>query len=403
LVKARVKTRATPERARSLSLSARYCKASGGGNLGVFDWFGANVARIMRSSFATVTLMLVLGLETSCDETGVALFDTERGLLAHALFSQVDIHVEYGGVVPELASRDHVRKTLPLLEEVLAEAGCAPEDIDGIAYTAGPGLVGALMVGATLARALALGWGVPVLGVHHMEGHLLAPMLEDESPEFPFVALLVSGGHTQLVRVDGIGQYTLLGESLDDAAGEAFDKAAKMLGQPYPGGPHIGRLALAGDPERFNFPRPMTNRPGLDFSFSGLKTYTLNTVAACREENELSDQDRADIARAFEDAVVATLVIKCRRALRQEGLKTLVMAGGVSANLNLRATLEVALQKEGARVFYPAPQFCTDNGAMIAYAGAQRLSAGQVDNADTRVRPRWPMEELPPLSVAGAA
>ncbi len=347
--------------------------------------------------------MLILGLETSCDETGVALYDTERGLLADALFSQVDIHVEYGGVVPELASRDHVRKTLPLLEEVLAEAGCSPKDIDGVAYTAGPGLVGALMVGATLARALAWAWGVPALGVHHMEGHLLAPMLEEEHPEFPFVALLVSGGHTQLVRVDGIGQYRMLGESLDDAAGEAFDKAAKMLGLPYPGGPHIARMAQRGNPERFDFPRPMVNRPGLDFSFSGLKTYTLNTVEACRQVGELTEQDKCDIARAFEEAVVATLVIKCRRALRQEDLKTLVIAGGVSANLSLRSALERALDKEGAKVFYPAPMFCTDNGAMIAYAGAQRLQAGQVDGEETRVRPRWPMEELPPLHGAGAA
>lgn len=344
--------------------------------------------------------MLILGLETSCDETGVALYDTGRGLLAHALFSQIDIHVEYGGVVPELASRDHVRKTLPLVEEVLAEAGVTPADIDGVAYTAGPGLVGALMVGATLARALAYGWGVPALGVHHMEGHLLAPMLEEEHPEFPFVALLVSGGHTQLVRVDGIGQYRLLGESLDDAAGEAFDKVAKMLGLPYPGGPHIARLAADGNPDRFDFPRPMVNRPGLDFSFSGLKTYTLNTVEDCRTQGELTDQDRADIARAFEDAVVSTLVIKCRRALKQEGLKTLVMAGGVSANSRLRAGLKKALAKERAEVFYPAPVFCTDNGAMIAYAGAQRLAAGQQDDADTAVRPRWPMEELPPIEVA---
>ncbi|MEH6587153.1 MAG: tRNA (adenosine(37)-N6)-threonylcarbamoyltransferase complex transferase subunit TsaD [Halioglobus sp.] len=344
--------------------------------------------------------MLILGLETSCDETGVALYDTERGLLAHALFSQIDIHVEYGGVVPELASRDHVRKTLPLIEEVMAEAKVTATDIEGIAYTAGPGLVGALMVGATLAKALAWGWGIPALGVHHMEGHLLAPMLEEEHPEFPFVALLVSGGHTQLVRVDGIGQYRLLGESLDDAAGEAFDKAAKMLGLPYPGGPHIGRLAESGNPDRFDFPRPMVNRPGLDFSFSGLKTYTLNTVADCRKAGELTDQDKADIARAFEDAVVSTLVIKCRRALKQEGLKTLVMAGGVSANSRLRAELKRALAKERAEVFYPAPLFCTDNGAMIAYAGAQRLQAGQVDTEDTRVRPRWPMEELPPIKGA---
>lgn len=341
--------------------------------------------------------MLVLGLETSCDETGVALYDTGRGLLADALFSQVDIHVEYGGVVPELASRDHVRKTLPLVQDVLAEAGVAAADIDGVAYTAGPGLVGALMVGATLARALAWGWGVPALGVHHMEGHLLAPMLAAEHPEYPFVALLVSGGHTQLVRVDGIGRYKMLGESLDDAAGEAFDKTAKMLGLPYPGGPHVARLATDGNPERFDFPRPMVNRPGLDFSFSGLKTYTLNTVEECRAGGELSERDRCDIARAFEDAVVATLVIKCRRALRQEGLKTLVMAGGVSANSNLRSALTRALSKERAEVFYPAPQFCTDNGAMIAYAGAQRLAAGQADGPESPVRPRWPMEELPPL------
>src|SRR5210317_1289208 len=254
--------------------------------------------------------MLILGLETSCDETGVALYDTRRGLLAHALFSQIDIHVEYGGVVPELASRDHVRKTLPLIEEIMAEAGCEAADIDGVAYTAGPGLVGALMVGATLARALAWGWGVPALGVHHMEGHLLAPMLEDEHPEFPFVALLVSGGHTQLVLVDGIGEYRLLGESLDDAAGEAFDKAAKMLGLPYPGGPHIARLAQQGDSTRFDFPRPMVNRPGLDFSFSGLKTYTLNTVEACRVDNgSLPEQVKFNIAAAFEEAVVETLAI----------------------------------------------------------------------------------------------
>jgi N6-L-threonylcarbamoyladenine synthase len=253
------------------------------------------------------------------------------------------------------------------------------------------------MVGATLAKALAWGWGVPVLGVHHMEGHLLAPMLEDEHPKFPFVALLVSGGHTQLVRVDGIGEYRLLGESLDDAAGEAFDKAAKMMGLPYPGGPQIARIATSGDPDRFDFPRPMVNRPGLDFSFSGLKTYTLNTVARCREQGDLSEQDKSDIARAFEDAVVATLVIKCKRALVQENLKTLVMAGGVSANLSLRARLKKALAKEQAQVFYPAPLFCTDNGAMIAYAGAQRLAAGQVDQAGSAVRARWPMEELPPL------
>ena len=341
--------------------------------------------------------MLILGLETSCDETGVALYDTEKGLLAHGLHSQIDIHVEYGGVVPELASRDHVRKALPVISQVMEEASCNPEDIEGVAYTAGPGLVGALMVGATLARSLAWGWGVPSLGVHHMEGHLLAPMLEENRPQFPFVALLVSGGHTQLVRVEGIGEYRLLGESLDDAAGEAFDKAAKMLDLPYPGGPHIAALAENGNPQRFDFPRPMVNRPGLDFSFSGLKTYTRNTVTQCAESGELSTQDRCDIARAFEDAVVSTLVIKCRRALQQEQLKTLVIAGGVSANTRLRSRLENTLSKDGSEVFYPAPVFCTDNGAMIAYAGAQRLMAGQIDSGDTLVRARWPLESLAPI------
>lgn len=342
--------------------------------------------------------MRVLGIETSCDETGVALYDTERGLLADALYSQVDIHAEYGGVVPELASRDHVRKTLPLIDQVLSDAGIERLDIDAVAYTAGPGLVGALMVGATLGRSIAAGLGVPCLGVHHMEGHLLAPMLADRDggavPEYPFVALLVSGGHTQLVRVDGLGRYVLLGESLDDAAGEAFDKTAKMLGLPYPGGPHVAKLAEQGDPDRFQFPRPMVKQGGLDFSFSGLKTHTLTTVRAHEVEGELSQQDKADIARAFENAVVDTLVIKCRRALEQEGLTRLVMAGGVSANVRLRGALEEKLGKIGAEVFYPAPKLCTDNGAMIAYAGALRLAAGEVDSPDAEVRPRWPMTEL---------
>lgn len=341
--------------------------------------------------------MNVLGIETSCDETGVALYHTERGLLAHTLYSQVAVHREYGGVVPELASRDHVRKTLPLVEEVLKQASARPADIDAVAYTAGPGLVGALMVGATLARSLALGWDVPALGVHHMEGHLLAPMLEDDRPDYPFVALLVSGGHTQLVRVDGIGKYKLLGESLDDAAGEAFDKAAKMLGLPYPGGPHIAKLAEQGRSGRFEFPRPMVNRPGLDFSFSGLKTHTLTTIRSLAADGDLTDQDKADVARAFEEAVVSTLVIKCRRALEQEQLTRLVMAGGVSANQNLRAQLAALLGKQGAQVYYPSLQFCTDNGAMIAYAGAQRLAAGQRDDLQVAVRPRWPMTELPAL------
>jgi N6-L-threonylcarbamoyladenine synthase len=343
--------------------------------------------------------MRVLGIETSCDETGIALYDSERGLLADALYSQVEIHREYGGVVPELASRDHVRKALPLLEQVLRDGSC--ERPDAVTYTAGPGLVGALMVGATLARSLALGWGVPVLGIHHMEGHLLAPMLEEEQPQYPFVALLVSGGHTQLVRVDGIGLYKMLGESLDDAAGEAFDKTAKMLGEPYPGGPHIARLAEAGDPERYDFPRPMVAKPGLDFSFSGLKTHTLTTLEDAGGRDAVDEQTRADIACAFQLAVVDTLVIKCRRALEAEGLETLVIAGGVSANRELRSRLKSALEKSGGRVFYPSLQYCTDNGAMIAYAGCQRLLAGEVDPPDAPVRPRWPLDELPPLGGHG--
>ncbi len=343
--------------------------------------------------------MRVLGIETSCDETGVALYDTEQGLLADALYSQVDVHVEYGGVVPELASRDHVRKVLPLLDEVLDKAGCSGRDIDAIAYTAGPGLIGALMVGASLARSLAYAWNIPVLGIHHMEGHLLAPMLEENPPQFPFVALLVSGGHTQLVQVEGIGRYRLLGESLDDAAGEAFDKAAKMLGLAYPGGPQVARLAQSGREGRFTFPRPMVNRPGLDFSFSGLKTHTLTTIAQCKGESggELCAQDAADIALAFEVAVIDTLVIKCRRALRESGFTRLVVAGGVSANTRLRSTLTSALGKEGAEVFYPALQYCTDNGAMIAYAGACRLAAGQCDIDVPPLRPRWQLDELSPL------
>jgi len=339
--------------------------------------------------------MKVLGLETSCDETGVALYDTERGLLAHRLFSQVELHAEYGGVVPELASRDHVRKTLPLINELLAETGLAKKDLDAIAYTAGPGLAGALMVGSCIGSALGYGLGIPAIGVHHMEGHLLAPMLEDEPPEFPFVALLVSGGHTQLVQVEAIGEYTLLGESLDDAAGEAFDKAAKMMDLDYPGGPRIAALAEKGDVTRFKFPRPMTDRPGLDFSFSGLKTFTLNTVAKYAEADGLpDDQTCADIACAFQEAVVDTLVIKCRRAIEQTGFKTLVIAGGVSANTRLREKLETELAKRGARVFYARHEFCTDNGAMIAFAGAQRLLAGQQDPMGIKVKPRWPLDTL---------
>jgi len=334
---------------------------------------------------------LVLGIETSCDETGVALYHGEHGLLAHVLHTQIGLHAEYGGVVPELASRDHVRRLLPLLDDCLRQAHLPRTAIEGVAYTAGPGLIGALLVGASVGRSLAFAWDVPAVGVHHMEGHLLAPMLEDEPPEFPFVALLVSGGHTQLVRVDGVGRYRLLGESVDDAAGEAFDKTAKLLGLDYPGGPALAALAQLGDAARFNFPRPMTDRPGLDFSFSGLKTYALTTL----KQHGL--EAAADIARAFEEAVVETLAIKCRRALRQTGLERLVMAGGVSANRRLRQRLEIMAAEEGAQLYYPRPEFCTDNGAMIAYAGYLRLHAGQQEALAIHARARWPMQELTAL------
>lgn len=339
--------------------------------------------------------MRVLGIETSCDETGVALFDTEHGLVADTLYSQVAMHADYGGVVPELASRDHTRRLLPLIEEVLNIAGVTRHELDAIAYTAGPGLVGALMVGASTAHGMARALDIPVLGVHHMEGHLLAPMLEEDAPDFPFVALLVSGGHTQLVRVDGIGRYQLLGESVDDAAGEAFDKTAKMLGLDYPGGPQVAALAERGNPERWRFPRPMTDRPGMDFSFSGLKTHTLTAIRKLEADNALDEQARADAARAFEDAVVDTLAIKCRRALDATGLKRLVVAGGVSANRRLRERLEQETAKRGARAYYPRGRFCTDNGAMIAYAGAQRLIAGERDVIGImQAVPRWSMEQL---------
>ncbi len=336
--------------------------------------------------------MRVVGIETSCDETGVAIYDSVHGLLAHALYSQVALHAEYGGVVPELASRDHVRKLLPLLRQVMTQADMCPDDVGGVAYTAGPGLAGALLVGAAVGRGLAWAWGVPAVAVHHMEGHLLAPMLEDNPPEFPFVALLVSGGHTQLVRVDGVGRYTILGESLDDAAGEAFDNTAKLLGLGYPGGPALAHLAQSGDPARFHFPRPMTNRPGLDFSFSGLKTFAVNTMQAQGGD----DQTRADIARAFQDSVVDTLAIKCRRALQQTGLERLVVSGGVSANTALRERLGKIAGEEGAQVFYPRLEFCTDNGAMIAYAGCRRLQAGQAEPLEFSAMPRWPLDVLAP-------
>ncbi|MBT8121364.1 MAG: tRNA (adenosine(37)-N6)-threonylcarbamoyltransferase complex transferase subunit TsaD [Gammaproteobacteria bacterium] len=335
--------------------------------------------------------MIILGIETSCDETGIAIYDGEHGLRGHALYSQVELHARYGGVVPELASRDHVRKLLPLIKQVFDSSGVKSSDIDGVAYTAGPGLVGALLVGAAAGRSLAWAWGVPAVAVHHMEGHLLAPMLEPDPPAFPFLALLVSGGHTLLVEVDGIGRYRVLGDSIDDAVGEAFDKTASLLGLPYPGGPALAKLALSGNPDRFRFPRPMTDRPGLDFSFSGLKTFALNTW----RNSEQSGQDRADIARAFEDAVIDTMVIKCRRALQDTGLATLVIAGGVGANLRLRERLGELLKSQGGRACYPRPEFCTDNGAMIAYAGWCRLAAGESEGLGIRATPRWSLEDLP--------
>jgi N6-L-threonylcarbamoyladenine synthase len=339
-----------------------------------------------------------LGIETSCDETGVAVYSPERGLLAHQLYSQVELHAEYGGVVPELASRDHLRKLVPLIRATLERAGLVRQDIQGIAYTAGPGLAGALLAGAAVARSLAWTWNIPAVEVHHMEGHLLAPMLEEHPPAFPFVALLVSGGHTMLVKVEGVGRYELLGESLDDAAGEAFDKTAKLLELGYPGGPAIASLAEQGDPHRFRFPRPMVDRPGLDFSFSGLKTYTLTTMRkeSAGLEGEALARLKADIARAFEDAVVDTLAIKCRRAMRQTGARTLVLAGGVAANRRLRVRMEEMMAAEGGSVYYPRLEFCTDNGAMIAYAGSQRLAAGEQAGMAFNVRPRWSLMDLRP-------
>lgn len=341
--------------------------------------------------------MRVLGIETSCDETGIAIYDTEQGLLAHQLYSQVKLHADYGGVVPELASRDHVRKTLPLINATLEQAQLTPAQLDGVAYTMGPGLVGALLVGSCIGRSLAYGWQLPAVGVHHMEGHLLASMLEDNQPQFPFVALLVSGGHTQLVQVKGIGDYALLGESIDDAAGEAFDKTAKLMGLDYPGGPRLAKLAEQGRSGLYRFPRPMTDRPGLDFSFSGLKTFTANTLAASDHEQ----QTLADIARAFQDAVVDTLVIKCRRALEQTGYKRLVIAGGVSANKHLREQLAALMKKLKGEVFYPRTEFCTDNGAMIALAGALRLQAGERQSLAIKTFPRWPMTDLSPMKAVG--
>jgi N6-L-threonylcarbamoyladenine synthase len=339
--------------------------------------------------------MRVLGIETSCDETAAAVYDGSAGLLAHEVYSQVDLHAAYGGVVPELASRDHLRKLLPLLKKVLTDAGEEPR-VDGIAYTSGPGLVGALLVGAAVARSLAFAWRVPCVGVHHMEGHLLAPLLEQEPPRFPFVALLVSGGHTLLALVHGVGSYEILGSSVDDAAGEAFDKTAKLLGLGYPGGPQLAALAERGRPGVFQFPRPMTDRPGLDFSFSGLKT----AVVVALRGRDLDDQTRADAALAFEEAVVDTLVIKAGRAIAATGVESLVIAGGVGANRRLRARMLAMGERNGVRVVYPRAEFCTDNAAMIALLGHLRLAAGQHDDLSIRARARWPMTELAPPSPA---
>ena len=346
--------------------------------------------------------MRILGIETSCDDTGAAIYDSECGLVIHRLASQIELHNSYGGVVPELAARDHIRTLLPLLDNILHSSANQGAKMDAIAYTAGPGLSGALLVGASVAKSLAQAWGIPTVAVHHMEGHLLAPMLEESPPKFPFVALLVSGGHSLLVDVKAQGQYQILGESVDDAAGEAFDKTAKLLGLGYPGGPAIAKIALQGDPERFHFPRPMVNRPGLDFSFSGLKTFTRVTAETLQAQSPLSDQDKADIAIAFELAVVDTLGIKCLRALKQTGRTRLIIAGGVGANQRLRAHLHKLTESVGASVAYPRPEFCTDNGAMIAYAGYVRAKLQGVgrcsDEADSQgafdVRPRWSLQTL---------
>ncbi|MBX2883892.1 MAG: tRNA (adenosine(37)-N6)-threonylcarbamoyltransferase complex transferase subunit TsaD [Granulosicoccus sp.] len=338
--------------------------------------------------------MRVLGIETSCDDTGAAIYDTDHGLVVHRLASQIDIHAQYGGVVPELAARDHIRTLLPLVDSLISDPANDGRAVDGVAWTKGPGLAGALLVGASVGSSLAAGWNVPGVGVHHMEGHLLAPMLEETPPPFPFVALLVSGGHTLLVDVEGEGRYQILGESVDDAAGEAFDKTAKLLGLGYPGGPAIAKAAVHGDPNRFHFPRPMVNRPGLDFSFSGLKTYVRTTA----EGLELDQQSIADISRAFEDAVVDTLAIKCNRALKQAGRSCLVIAGGVGANQQLRTRLREDTEAMGGTVYYPRPEFCTDNGAMIAYAGAVRLRLGSRHRFSLgegfQVIPRWSIEDI---------
>jgi len=336
----------------------------------------------------------ILGIETSCDETGIAIYDEAEGIIAHQLYSQVEMHGEYGGVVPELASRDHVRKIIPLVDATLGEAGIKPNELSAIAYTQGPGLIGALLVGATIGQSLAYAWQLPSIGIHHLEGHLLAPMLEENKPNYPFLALLVSGGHTLLVDVKGLGDYDIIGESIDDAAGEAFDKTAKIMGLDYPGGPILAKLAEKGRDIGMRFPRPMTDRPGLDFSFSGLKTFAANKIAASDD----SEQSKANIARSFQEAVVDTLAIKCKRAIKQTGRNSLVVAGGVSANLSLRQKLAELMQQVGGQVYYPRTEYCTDNGAMIAYAGYCHYIHGNNQAAKEypiKVHPRWPLSDAP--------
>jgi len=338
--------------------------------------------------------MRILAIESSCDESAAAVLDGGRGLLAHEIFSQIELHRVFGGVVPELASRDHVRRLLPLVRTVMAKAATEPGELSGVAYTAGPGLIGALLTGASLARSLAYAWRVPALGVHHLEGHLLAPLLEPDPPPFPHVALLVSGGHTMLIEVQAIGSYRLLGETRDDAAGEAFDKTAKLLGLPYPGGPELARLAEQGRPGSFDFPRPMVDRPGLEFSFSGLKTAVVHAIRG----REMTDALRADVAEGVQRSIVETLTVKALRALEETGLGTLVISGGVSANRSLRERLADAARLQGARVYYPRVEFCTDNAAMIAVAGLARLKAGQHDGLGIEARARWPLESLQPVA-----
>lgn len=342
--------------------------------------------------------MIIIGFESSCDETGVALVDTQRGLLAHALHSQIAMHREYGGVVPELASRDHIRRVLPLTREVLQSAGVAMDDIGAVAYTAGPGLAGALLVGASVAQSFAWARGLPAIPIHHLEGHLLSPLLAEPRPEFPFIALLVSGGHTQLMRVDGVGAYALLGETLDDAAGEAFDKSAKLMGLGYPGGPALSALARNGDPQRYALPRPMLHSRDLDFSFSGLKTAVLTRIKAAEKDGGLTEPDRTDLAAATEAAIVDVLAAKSIKAMKQTGLKRLVVAGGVGANRLLRERLVCTMEKLGGEVFFPPLEFCTDNGAMIAFAAACRVNAGLVDLSASghafTVKPRWDLHDV---------